>query len=55
MDALTPQHKGIFQLKVARTGKFVKDMVEAKLYARASDRRVRGADLDVEQEGQSRL
>jgi hypothetical protein len=50
-----PQNKGIFQLKIARTGKFVKDTIEAKLYARANDRRVRGQDVRVEHEGQSKI
>jgi hypothetical protein len=49
------QHRGIFQLKIARTGRFVKDKIEAKMYARSNERRMRGADLDVEYEGQSRL
>ena len=54
-SVLMMQNKGIFQLKIARTGKFVKDQIEAKLYARAKDRRVRGQDLSVESEGQSKL
>jgi len=55
------QNKGIFQLKIARTGKFVKDKLAAKMYSGASgaggklDRRPRGADMDVEHEGTSRI
>jgi hypothetical protein len=59
--AYTSQNKGIFQLKIARTGKFVKDKIAAKVYAGASgasgklDRRPRGADMDVEHEGTSKI
>ena len=55
------QNKGIFQLKIARTGKFVKDKLAAKMYSGASgasgklDRRPRGADMDVEHEGTSKI
>jgi hypothetical protein len=55
------QNKGIFQLKIARTGKFVKDKIAAKMYSGASgasgklDRRPRGADMDVEHEGTSKI
>lgn len=48
------QHKGIFQLKIVRTGQFVKDKLEAKVRSKNAERR-RGADLDVEHEGQSAL
>jgi hypothetical protein len=56
--ALRDQNRGIFQLKLARTGKFVKDKVEAKLLSASAggvDRRPRGMDLEVEHEGQSKL
>jgi hypothetical protein len=54
------QNKGIFQLKIARTGKFVKDKIESKFLSGAAvvgakDRRSRGADIEVEQEGTSRI
>jgi hypothetical protein len=54
------QNKGIFQLKIARTGKFVKDKLAAKIYARTHasnnmDRRSRGTDMHVEYEGTSRI
>lgn len=55
--ALRKSNKGIFQLKLARTGKFVKDKVEAKLLSSSVgtkvDARPRGMDLEVEHEGQS--
>ena len=49
------QNKGIFQVKIARTGKFMKDRLEAKFLNATTKRRQRGADLDVELEGQSSL
>jgi len=61
MSELIIQNKGIFQLKIARTGKFVKDKLAAKMYSGASgaggklDRRPRGADMDVEHEGTSKI
>jgi hypothetical protein len=48
------QHKGIFQLKIVRTGQLVKDKIEAKVRASNRDRR-RGTDMDVEHEGLSSL
>ncbi|KIR34026.1 C2 domain-containing protein [Cryptococcus deuterogattii MMRL2647] len=62
--ALHKQHKGLFQLKIARTGKFVKDKLSAKVYNAANHGnsgvqegygRTRGADLEVEKEGLSKL
>ncbi|OCF32225.1 hypothetical protein I316_06139 [Kwoniella heveanensis BCC8398] len=60
--ALHKRHKGVFQLKIARTGRFVKDKIGAKLYSAAnngngnkSDGRYRGSDLAVEKEGISRM
>ncbi|ORY26686.1 hypothetical protein BCR39DRAFT_540429 [Naematelia encephala] len=55
--ALHKGNKGIFQLKIARTGKFVKDKLEAKLYSSKVGRqsRGRGQDVEVEHEGQSSL
>jgi hypothetical protein len=52
------QNKGIFQLKIARTGKLMKDKITEKIHAstpHGRDKRERGADMDVEVEGQSRL
>jgi hypothetical protein len=42
-------------LKIARTGKFVKDKLQAKMYNVAGDSRVRRSDVAVEHEGQSRI
>ncbi|WVR00367.1 hypothetical protein IAU59_007510 [Kwoniella sp. CBS 9459] len=60
--ALHKRHKGVFQLKIARTGRFVKDKIGAKLYSAANngngnkaDGRYRGSDLAVEKEGISRM
>ncbi|KAL1409964.1 hypothetical protein Q8F55_003963 [Vanrija albida] len=57
--ALRQGNRGLFQLKIARTGKLVKDKIEAKLLSSAEktkqDRRPRGMDLEVEKEGQSRF
>lgn len=60
VDPSDIQNKGIFQLKIARTGKFVADKIAAKVYARRHannnmDRRPRGSDMHVEHEGTSRL
>ena len=49
------QNKGVFQLKIARTGKYVVDKLQAKAYSKKDLRRQRGTDLDVEYEGQSHL
>ena len=48
------QNKGIFQLKIARTSKFVVDKLQAKMSDK-KERRPRGGNLDVEREGQSGL
>lgn len=57
--ALHKKNRGIFQLKVARTGKYVKDKLESKVIAAAQgtklQHRPHGMDLEVEKEGQSRL
>ncbi|ORX40705.1 hypothetical protein BD324DRAFT_647623 [Kockovaella imperatae] len=53
--ALHKRNKGIFQLKIARTGKYVIDKLQAKAYSKKDIRRERGADLNVEHEGQSSL
>ncbi|WVQ84921.1 hypothetical protein IAT38_007084 [Cryptococcus sp. DSM 104549] len=61
--ALHKRHKGIFQLKIARTGRFMKDKLGAKVHnatngrtsGSVGDGRVRGSDLEVEREGLSRL
>lgn len=53
------QNRGIFQLKLARTGKYVKDKIEQKALAATQgtklEHRPHGADMEVEHEGQSRL
>ncbi|WWC91590.1 uncharacterized protein L201_006536 [Kwoniella dendrophila CBS 6074] len=59
--ALHKRHKGIFQLKIARTGRYVKDKLSAKVYAAAhsggnkDQSRNRGTDLEVEREGISKM
>nr|XP_018261000.1 uncharacterized protein I303_06717 [Kwoniella dejecticola CBS 10117]OBR83158.1 hypothetical protein I303_06717 [Kwoniella dejecticola CBS 10117] len=59
--ALHKRHKGIFQLKIARTGRYVKDKLSAKVYSAAhsggnkDQGRARGTDLEVEREGISNL
>lgn len=55
--ALHKRNRGIFQLKLARTGKYVKDQLETKLLSSSNgmDRRPHGTDLEVEHEGQSKL
>lgn len=56
------QQKGVFQLKIVRTSKFVKDKMQEKLLnAKLSvggdldKRRPRGDDMEIEKEGQSTL
>lgn len=57
--ALHKRNKGIFQLKLARTGKFVKDKVQARVLSTTGSanlaHRPHGADIEVEHEGQSKL
>ncbi|WWD03589.1 hypothetical protein V865_001643 [Kwoniella europaea PYCC6329] len=59
--ALHKRHKGIFQLKIARTGRYVKDKLSSKVYSAAhsggnkDQSRSRGADLEVEREGISKM
>jgi hypothetical protein len=57
--ALHKHNKGIFQLKIARTGKFVKDKVQARVLSTTGNanlaQRPHGADIHVEQEGVSKL
>ncbi|KAK8853111.1 hypothetical protein IAR55_003812 [Kwoniella newhampshirensis] len=58
--ALHKRHKGIFQLKIARTGRYVKDKIGAKIYTATnggggSDARPRGADMEIEREGTSKI
>nr|XP_019010216.1 uncharacterized protein I206_04684 [Kwoniella pini CBS 10737]OCF48997.1 hypothetical protein I206_04684 [Kwoniella pini CBS 10737] len=59
--ALHKRHKGIFQLKIARTGRYMKDKISAKVYSAAhsggnkDQSRPRGTDLEVEREGISNL
>ncbi|OCF61231.1 hypothetical protein L486_00877 [Kwoniella mangroviensis CBS 10435] len=59
--ALHKRHKGIFQLKIARTGRYVKDKFSSKVYSAAhsggnkDQSRSRGADLEVEREGISKM
>lgn len=60
--ALHQQNRGIFQLKLARTGKFVKDKLENKVKnSRVAGHggnlagRPHGHDVEVEKEGQSSL
>nr|XP_019044279.1 hypothetical protein I302_07563 [Kwoniella bestiolae CBS 10118]OCF23209.1 hypothetical protein I302_07563 [Kwoniella bestiolae CBS 10118] len=59
--ALHKRHKGIFQLKIARTGRYVKDKLSSKVYSAAhsggnkDQSRNRGADTEVEREGISNL
>lgn len=62
--ALHKRHKGLFQLKIARTGKFVKDKLSATMHNATNHGsssvhegygRRRGADLEVEKEGLSKL
>jgi hypothetical protein len=56
------QQKGIFQLKVVRTSKFVKDKLQEKILSTKlavggdlDKRRPRGNDMEIEKEGQSTL
>ncbi|ODO05669.1 hypothetical protein I350_04728 [Cryptococcus amylolentus CBS 6273] len=62
--ALHKRHKGVFQLKVARTGRYVKDKISSTVYnatnggnsdLRAGYGRARGSDIVVEKEGLSSL
>ncbi|WVR07786.1 hypothetical protein IAU60_004829 [Kwoniella sp. DSM 27419] len=58
--ALHKRHKGVFQLKIARTGRFVKDILGAKVHSAANsgggkDGRPRGSDMTVEKEGISHV
>ncbi|KAL7418323.1 hypothetical protein Q5752_006781 [Cryptotrichosporon argae] len=59
--ALHRKNRGIFQLKIARTGRFVADKLAAKYHATAGagshklDGRARGGDVEVEHEGQSHM
>ncbi|CAK9786018.1 hypothetical protein CC85DRAFT_285706 [Cutaneotrichosporon oleaginosum] len=56
--ALHKHNKGIFQLKIARTGKFVKDKVQARVLSTTGtnlSQRPHGADVHVEKEGVSKL
>ncbi|WWD19525.1 hypothetical protein CI109_103986 [Kwoniella shandongensis] len=58
--ALHKRHRGIFQLKIARTGRYVKDKIGAKIHSAAnsgggSDGRPRGTDWEVEREGTSKI
>ncbi|EIW72275.1 hypothetical protein TREMEDRAFT_70665 [Tremella mesenterica DSM 1558] len=55
-QALHKKHKGIFQLKIARTGKLVADKISASVRSSGDkDSRPRGTDVVVEKEGTSRL
>lgn len=57
--ALHKHNKGIFQLKIARTGKFVKDKVQARVLSTTGNtnlaQRPHGSDIHVEQEGVSKV
>ncbi|BEJ11357.1 hypothetical protein CspHIS471_0107790 [Cutaneotrichosporon sp. HIS471] len=59
VKALHKNNKGIFQLKIARTGKFVKDKVQARVLSTTRKtnlaQRPHGADVHVEEEGVSKL
>ncbi|WVQ72521.1 hypothetical protein IAR50_002078 [Cryptococcus sp. DSM 104548] len=62
--ALHKRHKGVFQLKIARSGRYVKDKISSTVYnttnrgnsdLRAGYGRTRGSDIVVEKEGLSSL
>ncbi|BEI80276.1 hypothetical protein CcaverHIS002_0108050 [Cutaneotrichosporon cavernicola] len=59
VKALHKNNKGIFQLKIARTGKFVRDKVQARVLSTTGKtnlaQRPHGADVHVEEEGVSRV